>query len=63
MFFVIVLAFRPCLWRLVRKTVLRLEVSHTIGRNLEDWKILPGSCKAKVRFSFRGKLHYLGKTH
>ena len=58
MFFVLVLAFRPFL---ARKSVLSLQVSHT---SAGTWNILPGGRNLlKLRFSFRGKLRYLGKTH
>lgn len=56
---VLVLAFRPFLWRLVRKSVLRLQVSHTIAG---IWKILPGD-RNLHQPRFRGKLCYVSKTH
>lgn len=42
-YLVLVLAFRPFLWRLVRKSVLRLQVSHTplqeSGRSSQEIEI------------------------
>lgn len=58
-YLVLVLAFRPFLWRLVRKSVLRLQVSHTLAG---IWKILPhGRNLHQARL--RGKLCYFSKTH
>lgn len=58
-YLVVMLAFRPFLWRLVRKNGLRLQVSHAIAG---IWKILPqGRNLHQPRL--RGKLHYFSKTH
>lgn len=58
-YLVLVWAFRPFLWRLVRKSVLRLQVSHAIAG---IWKILPGGGNLH-QARLRGKLCCFSKTH